>query len=195
MSDKTKNIIIGVLAVALAYSYFTRYSASDLEKAEDTAYDEGFDSGYAAGYEKGIEAGYDLGFDDGYDTLKPIPMPFNGAILAGEEPDWGSTIKVTASSQACVVSVKNQNDDVCVTFFVRPKQTVSMKVPKENLNVFFATGEEWYGFGEKFMFGDDTVYTKDRETLDFKNYTWEYTLKPVTNGNFNMSSSSKAEFF
>ena len=45
------------------------------------------------------------------------------------------------------------------------------------------------------MFGEDTVFSKDDEMLDFTECGWEYTLQPVYDGNFSETPSNENEFF
>jgi hypothetical protein len=91
--------------------------------------------------------------------------------------------------------VKNYWDSECVAFYVRAGTTVSVGVPADYLYVYFASGNEWYGYGKGLMFGKDTVYSKDDEMLDFSEGGWEYTLQLVTNGNFSQTPSNENEFF
>ena len=168
------------------------YTEADLNIARR----EGFNSGYEYGREIGYREGYDEGYIKGYFALKPVTMPENGEILSGKETKWRSELTVHASyGSSHVVSVKTVDGNECVTFFVRAGESVTMGVPSQKLCVYFASGEKWYGYGKGRMFGDDTVYSKDDEPLDFSQYTWEYTLSPVYNGNFNETPSDEDEFF
>ena len=192
MKGAIKNIIIVSLVILLVCFYFIRNDSADA--AYDKAYTDGFNSGYEVGYIDGRDDGYDDGYDSGYKALKPETMPENGTILSGKEYNQ-SQIKVTASDDPCVVAVKNTDGVERVVFFVRPNETVEIGVPREMLNVYFATGEEWYGYGKGLMFGENTVYSKDSSDLDFKQYSWEYTLYPVSSGNFSETPSTENEFF
>ncbi|MGN0629325.1 MAG: hypothetical protein ACI4IW_06825 [Oscillospiraceae bacterium] len=159
------------------------YSESDINAARE----EGYKAGYGVGYKDG--------YDDGYDSLKPVDEPESGTILSGEEYE-DSQITVTAStSSSYVISLKNVFGEEKVTFYVRAGDTVTVGAPAEYLYVYFASGTDWYGYGKGLMFGDNTVYSKDNEMLDFTQYTWEYTLTPVYDGNFSETSSDEKEFF
>lgn len=152
-------------------------------------------SGYKSGYEEGYDVGYKDGYDDGYTALKPVMIPASGTILSGTEYNE-SEITVTADDlNYYVVSLKYISGNDCISFFVRAGETVTIGVPAAYLDVYFASGKIWYGYGKGLMFGDDTVYEKDDETLDFTQYTWEYTLKPVYDGNFSETPSNEREFF
>ena len=109
---------------------------------------------------------------------------------------WDSSITVTASSfSSYVVKLVNPEGVERVSFFVRAGDTVTIGVPAEYLYVYFAAGSDWYGYGEGLMFGENTVFSKDDECLDCSQYTWEYTLYPVYDGNFSETPSNEEEFF
>ena len=203
MRNKTVPIL-SVISLCLFIVLICRPTLADVERAREKGYESGYDEGFYEGYalghyegkEEGYEKGYDEGYDKGYKALKPVAMPKNGEILSGSETKWKSELTVTASSgTSCVVTVKDNYGNECVTFFVRSGSTVTMGVPKDNLRVYFASGSKWYGYGKGKMFGEETSYTKDNNLLDFKKYTWSYTLYPVANGNFKESPSSASEFF
>lgn len=120
-------------------------------------------------------------------------IPQSGEILTGFEYFGGSEITVTASNNAdCVVKLKSKDGITKLSFYVRAGDTVTVGVPAEYMYVYFASGETWYGW-EK-MFGSSTYYSKDDEILDFVRYTWEYTLSPISNGNFNETPVDEEEF-
>lgn len=157
------------------------YTQEDL----DLAYQDGYNDGFDAGYEKG------------YTAPKPVNMPLSGTILGGKAYNGASDSELTieTSDSAYVVSVKNGYGEEKVTFFVRPNSTVTVGVPATLLSVYFASGDTWYGYGEGLMFGEDTVYTKDDDVLNFHGYTYTYTLYSVYDGNFSETPSSQDEFF
>lgn len=138
---------------------------------------------------------YEIGKDEG-SALKPVTKPYSGAILSGAEYYNESEITVTAdSAHDFVVSLKDSRGTEYVSFYVRAGDTVTVGVPSKWLYVYFASGKEWYGYGKGLMFGKYTDYTKDDEIQDFTRYSWEYTLRPVTSGNFSESPSDEDEFF
>lgn len=131
-------------------------------------------------------------------ATKPTPLiiPASGKILSGMEYKNGSTITVTADSTSnYVVTLKDASDVKYVSFFVRAGETVTVGVPSMKLYVYFASGKQWYGYGRGLMFGENTVYSKDDDIMDFINYSWEYTLYPVSDGNFSETPSDEDEFF
>jgi hypothetical protein len=146
-------------------------------------------------YEKGYKDGYQNGQDDVYDSIKPIKRPVSGTILQGSKYS-GSEITITADGgYDYVVSLKSYSGSSYLSFYVRAGETVTVGVPAKRLYVYFASGKDWYGYGEGLMFGKDTCYSKDDEAHDFTEYTWKYTLYPVTNGNFSETPIDQDDFF
>ena len=125
--------------------------------------------------------------------LTPVSEPRSGAILYGREVYDGSEITVTASGgESCVVKLKTRSGTERMSFYVRAGDTVTVGVPAEYLYVYFASGDTWYGTTH--LFGEKTSYSMDDEICDFTEYTWEYTLYPVTNGNFSQTPIDEDEF-
>ena len=123
----------------------------------------------------------------------PVSAPRSGSILTGKEYVDGSELTITADSgSSCVVKLKTSAGVERLSFFVRAGDTVTMGVPAEHLYVYFASGDTWYG--RQLLFGDETYYSMDDEILDFTQYTWEYTLYPVTSGNFSETPIDADEF-
>lgn len=126
-------------------------------------------------------------------ALQPISEPATGTLLSGYEPYNSSEITVTAShGSSCLVKLKDVYKDDVLSFYVRAGETVTINVPQNKMYVYFASGDTWYGI--EHLFGEDTYYSKDDTLLDFANYTWEYTLYPVTNGNFSQTPINADEF-
>ena len=123
----------------------------------------------------------------------PVIIPRTGDILSGSECFDGSELTITASSgESCVVKLKTSSGVERLSFYVRAGDTVTVGVPAEYLYVYFASGDTWYG--KKLLFGDETHYSMDDEILDFTQYTWEYTLYPVSSGNFSETPIDPDEF-
>ena len=142
-----------------------------------------------------IEEAYSQGYHDGYNAPKPVDRPASGKILAGKR-GGSSKIRVTAdTSEDYVVSLKDVQGRERVVFYVRAGTTVDVDVPAVELRVYFASGEEWYGYGMGLMFGENTYYSKDDEVIDFAKHSVEYTLYPVDYGNFSVTPSDEEEFF
>lgn len=170
-----------VLLCALLAVMFSACGYSDADLA--AARSEGFDAGYKAGYSAGLSA------------PRQLSRPASGTILSGSEYSGSEITIIADSSYDYVVSLKDSSGREYVSFFVRSGDTVTVGVPANYLFVYFASGKEWYGYGKGLMFGEDTEYTKDDEVLDFTQYTYEYTLYPVNNGNFSETPSNEDDFF
>lgn len=126
-------------------------------------------------------------------NLTPVTEPRSGAILSGREVFDGSEITITASSgESCIVKLKTSSGIERLSFYVRAGDTVTVGVPTECLYVYFATGETWYGMTH--LFGEKTSYSMDDELCDFSEYTWEYTLYPVSHGNFSQTPIDEDNF-
>ena len=119
--------------------------------------------------------------------------PRSGTILSGVEYFNGSKITISASSsESCVVKLKTPSEVEVLSFYVRAGETVTVGVPKEYLYVLFASGDVWYGKDD--LFGENTSYSKDDEICNFVDYTLEYTLYPVSSGNFSQTPIDEDEF-
>lgn len=131
-------------------------------------------------------------------ATKPVPQPksrpTSGTIsintVSAEEKT--SKIAVHASSQDCVVKLKTSNGKTVLSFFVRANDTVTVCVPARVLYAYFAQGDTWYGWSS--YFGESTVYSKDSSPTDFSNYTIEYTLYRVSNGNLSLTQVDEEDF-
>ena len=178
-------ILCIILILELSACGFTQ---EDLNEARKAGYSSGYEDGYEDGYAKGREDGY----DEGYTALKPVNEPSSGTILSGKQYDESSITIRANSENSYVVKLKNAAGAERLSFYVRAGSTVTVGVPATFLYVYFASGETWYG--EENLFGDDTFYSKDDELLDFEQYTWEYTLYPVTDGNFSETPIDASEF-
>ena len=127
------------------------------------------------------------------DELTPVSEPMSGQILTGSEPYNESEITITASGGAsCVVKLKTSSGIERMSFYVRAGDTVTVGVPCEYLYVYFASGDTWYGTSH--LFGENTSYSMDDTICNFTEYTWEYTLYPVSSGNFSQTPIDEDEF-
>lgn len=112
-----------------------------------------------------------------------VIIPRTGEVLQGKEYYNESEITVTAPhSESCIVKLKTASGVTRLSFYVRAGDTVTVGVPSEYLYVYFASGKNWYGLSK--LFGEKTNYSMDDEICDFTQYTWEYTLTPMSDGNF-----------
>ena len=81
--------------------------------------------------------------------------------------------------------------------FVRSGMTFETDVPLGKYEVYYATGDTWYG--EEHLFGPDTQYYKCDGTFDFtedsEGYNgWTLTLTAVSNGNLDTDSIPEFAF-
>lgn len=130
------------------------------------------------------------GNDEG---LTPVTEPRSGQILTGTEPYNESEITVSASGgSSCVVKLKTSSGVERMSFYVRAGDTVTVGVPCEYLYVYFASGDAWYGTAH--LFGEDTYYSMDDTICNFYDYAWEYTLYPVSSGNFEQTPIDEEQF-
>lgn len=207
---------IAMVSTALVLSCF-------LSACSTQTYDDGYEAGYNAGFDSGYQEGHIEGYKRGQlaagsssDNDAPsfeewweeqnkneptgtnpstVAEPISGTILSGKEYDE-SQITITADGDSSyVVSLKTSSGAERLSFYVRAGETVTIGVPAEHLYVYFASGTSWYGYGKGLMFGEDTAYSKDDDMLNFAEYTWEYTLYPVYDGNFSETPSDETEFF
>lgn len=131
--------------------------------------------------------------DDADTDLTPVSEPYSGTILSGSEIYNESEITIKASGgEACVVKLKNRYGIERLSFYVQAGDTVTVGVPAEYLYVYFASGDIWYG--KDLLFGENTSYQMVRDIKDFREYTWEYTLYPVSDGNLSLSPINDDEF-
>lgn len=128
--------------------------------------------------------------------LTPMEEPYSGysgEIFTGYDDYDGSELTIKSSgSESYVVKLKDIYDDEVMSFYVRAGDTVTVGVPAEEMYVYFASGAMWYGMDD--LFGNETSYSMDDELKDFENYTYEYTLYPVSNGNFSETPIAAEEF-
>ena len=126
-------------------------------------------------------------------TLAPVAEPISGTILSGKEIYGESELTIIASSsESYLIKLKTQSGITRLSFYVRAGDTVTVGVPDEELYVYFASGNVWYGMDH--LFGENTSYSMDDEVKDFWQYTYEYTLYPVTNGNFSETPIDPEDF-
>ena len=84
-----------------------------------------------------------------------------------------------------------------MSFYVTSGQSAEVLVPLGEYEVYYATGETWYG--PEIKFGSGTEYFKCGKTLSFvetlSGYSgWTMTLYPVYNGNLETETLTAAEF-
>ena len=125
--------------------------------------------------------------------MSSLPTPESGQVFIGAELYRASELTIKSStSDSCYIQLKNSSGYDVFSFFVRAGDNVTVSVPSGYYYVYFSYGKRWYG--TEYLFGEETTYSKDRELLDFENYTYEYTLYPTYNGNFTETPIDADEF-
>jgi hypothetical protein len=84
-----------------------------------------------------------------------------------------------------------------MTIFIHSGKTIDVDVPLGSYKLKYAVGETWYG--EKDLFGPDTIYSQAEKKFDFKitgnqvhGYTVELILQP--HGNLSTKRISAKDF-
>lgn len=125
--------------------------------------------------------------------MEPLALPKSGQVFIGSDLYRGSELKISSSSyESCYIKLKGSSGEDVFSFFVRAGTSVTVPVPAGYYYVYFSHGSEWYG--EEYLFGPNTKYSKDDELMDFESFTWEYTLQPVIDGNFSETPIDEEEF-
>lgn len=132
-------------------------------------------------------------------TMKPFPVPDSGEVLYHDQQDRVAPFTIeTSGSGYYVVKLKDHIsgvDVLCV--FIHAGDTVDVDVPLGDFDLFYASGDVWYGL--KCLFGDATVCSKSTSLFDFSEIDgyvsgWTVTLYPVYNGNMQTVSIGIDEF-
>lgn len=126
-------------------------------------------------------------------TPTPLLMPENGKVFYCSTNDRPNTFKVTnnGASNYYMKFVKAGTNTTVITFFVRAYSTAVIKMPVGNLELRYAYGSSWYG--EKKLFGENTLYAKDEEYYDFNNYSWEISINASNHTGTSMDVESIGE--
>mgnify|MGYP001278725481 CR=1 FL=1 len=134
-----------------------------------------------------------------------LALPYNGYVEYYSSPIISEailTIKTPSGKNSTLVKLKNSlyKTDV-LSVFIRPGQSVTIKVPLGSFKLYYASGEKWYG--DKFLFGPNTIYsiaddiftfkrTEDQYYEYFSQWTVELILRQY--GNLETSRISASEF-
>lgn len=194
---KRKKAIGFLLAGAGLLSFLTFIGGNSI--GEDAGYKKGFDEGYNSGHEigyyKGHEIGHNEGYYDGLDAPRPSDRPESGHVFIANYSYGDSEITVNNNSSVdYVISLKDMSGNLEISFYVRSGESTTIPVQEKRLEIYFACGPTWYGYGKDLMFGDLTTYSKGEESMNFDGYTWTYTLESA-NGNTENIPSDEYDFF
>lgn len=126
--------------------------------------------------------------------LAPFSVTGTGDIYLVLDPiDLSDSVEIGVGEQQASL------DEKCMELrvFIRSGMTFETDVPLGKYEVYYATGDAWYG--EDNLFGPDTQYYKCDGTFDFtedsQGYNgWTLTLTAVYNGNLDTDSIPAAVF-
>lgn len=106
-------------------------------------------------------------------------IPENGTVFKYSTRDCIAPFGIATGSDNMNYYVKlsewNTKKPV-ISIFVRAGQNANIKVPLGSYEIKFASGKTWYG--ENYLFGNETVYTKATQKIDF--YMSGNTIKGYT---------------
>lgn len=184
------------------------------------SYEDGYADGYDAGYQAALRihqsSGDSILSTQSTDGIGSLAEPTNGYLFQ-EIPDCdylaplsiettGSNgyyfilDPLTLSSPSKYVSseyTKIIAASAYIRLYIRGGSSVKIQVPLGEYEVFYATGDSWYG--EDKLFGDETKYFKCDDTFSFEETSagyngWTISLTPVPNGNLDIDSISESNF-
>ncbi len=131
-------------------------------------------------------------------SLEPVFVQ-NGEMIISPQRQGSPEVTVNSPQESnCYVYLKNvYNEKNDVSFYVGAGQSVTVNVPAGTYELYYATGETWYG--EKYKFGKETNYSKaDEYTTLSESYSSydivEFTLYAVPNGNMHTENIDESEF-
>lgn len=126
-------------------------------------------------------------------AVAPMSQPSSGTVYIEANKYCSSKLTINAAADYnTYFKLKDEQGNDVISFYVRAGETSTVKVPADNLYLYFASGIDWYG--PELVFGSDTVYEKDAEVFDFYNYTWTYTFDAGSDGNTTSTVITSAEF-
>lgn len=123
-------------------------------------------------------------------------FPANGTIVRYNQSTGVSPLKITTSSGSSQYYVKIAEWDSkkpVLAVYIHSGQTVELEVPEGSYEIKYAAGETWYG--EKYLFGPKTVYTKADKKFDFTR-TLGHRIELIyqTNGNLGTVPIKRSDF-
>ena len=128
--------------------------------------------------------------------------PLNGTFFTSSaRGGYGELVVKAGDRPALVKAVNLENPDKYVAFYVRPNESVSVRLVDGVYELRYATGERWFSREE--LFGSATRYVKADEVIEFETTrsgdsvyysTVTVTLYTVQNGNLSVSSLDADEF-
>ena len=172
-------------------------------RSDDTAIATVDGNGKVSGVEPGtvtITAELPNGEKDSYRlTVEPPVVSQQNGFIKWPSGSRIAPVKVNAPSDAsCYVYFKSRdNSSNDFSLFVNAGTTTSVNAPTGSYDVYYASGETWYG--TKYKFGYGTGYYHADSVFKFytsgdRVYGTELTLYLVADGNLNRENISESEF-
>jgi len=150
-----------------------------------------FLSDYADAYDSMLsDLGYDVSSLPDYPALD---FPKSGRV-GGSTRGTKVVFKIPKDGAARFVQMrKTGTDELAVSGFIRPGQSISLRVPKGEYYVLVASGTVWYG--PEYLFGDSGDYSSTEDIqIKGSNYYHILTLGGVTDGNMSSYGADPSQF-
>lgn len=190
-------------------------------------YEDGYSAGYDAGFKAGLNVSHDseessqpknkdqAEENESLTGLSPQPEPENGYIfeVSNRENVAPLTVETGGTGGYYIVldplfyewsggSFERTQAELDakytnIRFYVHAGSTIDILVPLGEYEIYYATGETWYGLNN--LFGSDTIYYKCDDTFLFSTdsdnyYGWTLQLEPVLNGNLDTDVIDPEDF-
>lgn len=133
------------------------------------------------------------------ESITPQPLPATGHVLSdnGEQGVAPLSVETKGAQNYCIKLKCINNGEDAIFFFVRGGDTAEIDVPLGTYELYYATGEYWYG--TDLLFGAETAYYKADDTFHFYESKdsingWTVTLYAQRNGNLDTKLISADDF-
>ena len=134
-------------------------------------------------------------------TYSPVEV-YNGKVFKQPTGDCPCQFTVeTREGSNFYIYMKDVNGKNDLSFYVVGGKTVTKKIPLGTYQLYYCSGETWYGLTHKF--GDTTVASKSDDLFTFSSSTsgnyiyydsWTVTLYRVQNGNLSTERIDMLDF-
>lgn len=174
-------VITLVLLMVVYFSLVSAYKSFKTNMAEKEAV-------AAEKEEMATEEAYTLGYDEGYaDGIEYYKwewqMQQSRKFVSGKVVKWphefpssSLIVKADKDSNYYVWLVKPKDKDFLYSFMVGAGHSVEVFVPHGTYEIYYASGETWYG--TELLFGSETVYgkleTRSHDGTYFFSYDYRY---------------------
>lgn len=202
-------ISVVLLAAGTAGFFIGRMYFSSQNKGGYASFNEAYNAGYELGFRNADTANsfsVEAANTDVVQTTSPtappakvdIPALQNPVYTTDKEPVAPFEINLPVGNEYYyIVLIDWDTKKPQVSVFLRSGTTFEFNVPLGSYYLYYASGDTWYGYDEKF--GEYGSYAKADTIFDFYIEDDYYsghtvTLYPVTNGNLDTEHVSLAEF-